>query len=223
MMEALPVDYTEEQRGISRGAEEPAHPHVDHTPADGEVLPYCGGLTVITTPGHTPGHLCLYHPPSKTLIAGDALALVDGRLQRPEPTMDLDRDAATRSLRKLARYDIATVICYHGGRYTGMSTYTSLDLCSESWRCHPEREKNIVCAGSHLPRDGYRFGRECPLWHSGGPSSAPMERPGNAIGHRRSPGNHPPAVPHSITGRNATAGIPYGKHGAVSSGWLPIW
>ena len=46
---------------------------VDKTMADGEDLPYCGGITVIYTPGHTPGHICLYHTQSKTLIAGDTL------------------------------------------------------------------------------------------------------------------------------------------------------
>ncbi len=39
---------------------------------DGEELDYGGGITVIQVPGHTPGHLCLYHEKSKSLIAGDA-------------------------------------------------------------------------------------------------------------------------------------------------------
>ncbi len=78
-MNTLPPDYTEEQRSefLSR-LEHPPTAHVDGAVSDGEVLPFAGGVTVITTPGHTPGHLCLYHQRSKTLIAGDALALVDG-------------------------------------------------------------------------------------------------------------------------------------------------
>jgi glyoxylase-like metal-dependent hydrolase (beta-lactamase superfamily II) len=80
-------------------------------------LPYCGGITVINTPGHTPGHISLYHKPSKTLIAGDAMIVADGRLLGPNPQYTLDMKTAIESLKKLMQYDIETVICYHGGLY----------------------------------------------------------------------------------------------------------
>jgi glyoxylase-like metal-dependent hydrolase (beta-lactamase superfamily II) len=88
---------------------------IDRTLADGERLPYCGGLTVIFTPGHTPGHLCLYLERSKTLVAGDAMVIADGQLQGPRPSATPDMELATKSLQKLTHYDIETVICYHGG------------------------------------------------------------------------------------------------------------
>ena len=60
-------------------------------------------------------------------------------------------------------------------------------------------------------RNCYRPGRECPLWHSGGsPLSTPMVEARKGFWPGRFPWNHPPAVPHFITDRNATAGIPYG-------------
>ncbi|MGE5549464.1 MAG: MBL fold metallo-hydrolase [Bacteroidota bacterium] len=91
---------------------------VDRTPADGEVLPYAGGVTVIHTPGHSPGHLCLYHARSKTLIAGDALIVTDdGRLVPAPEFLTIDKNAAKKSLQKLAKYDVETVFCYHGGLY----------------------------------------------------------------------------------------------------------
>lgn len=40
---------------------------------DGEVLPLGGGLKIIHTPGHTPGHISLLHMPSQTLITGDSV------------------------------------------------------------------------------------------------------------------------------------------------------
>jgi glyoxylase-like metal-dependent hydrolase (beta-lactamase superfamily II) len=40
---------------------------------DGEVLPVAGGLRVVHTPGHSPGHVSLLHEPTGTLITGDAL------------------------------------------------------------------------------------------------------------------------------------------------------
>ncbi len=89
------------------------------TVEDGEELPYGGGTVVIHTPGHTPGHLCLYVKQAKVLIAGDALNVEEGRLIGPRPQHTADIDAARRSLKKLAEYDIETVICYHGGMYRG--------------------------------------------------------------------------------------------------------
>jgi glyoxylase-like metal-dependent hydrolase (beta-lactamase superfamily II) len=40
---------------------------------DGDVLPVSGGLRVVHTPGHTPGHVSLLVEASGTLITGDAL------------------------------------------------------------------------------------------------------------------------------------------------------
>jgi glyoxylase-like metal-dependent hydrolase (beta-lactamase superfamily II) len=71
---ALPPEAPEEQRKAFRAAlEHPPQAKVNRVLADGEELPCCGGVTVIATPGHTPGHICLYHRGTRTLIAGDAL------------------------------------------------------------------------------------------------------------------------------------------------------
>ncbi|WP_326076856.1 MBL fold metallo-hydrolase [Paenibacillus alba] len=88
---------------------------VDVALQDGDILPYCGGLQVIFTPGHTPDHICLYHQPSRTLISGDALTAQDGVLMPPNPDFTPDRDTALKSVAKLLDWDIATVITYHGG------------------------------------------------------------------------------------------------------------
>jgi glyoxylase-like metal-dependent hydrolase (beta-lactamase superfamily II) len=93
---------------------------VDRSVEDGEELPFFGGITVIHTPGHTPGHICLYIGQSKTLIAGDALFVVEGDKLGPPPKLaSLDWPLAIRSLGKLVRYDVETVICYHGGAWRG--------------------------------------------------------------------------------------------------------
>ncbi|MDR3540118.1 MAG: MBL fold metallo-hydrolase [Desulfosporosinus sp.] len=73
--------------------------NVDKTVEDGEVLPYCGGITVIFTPGHTPRHICLYLSKSRTLITGDALNVIDGHLVGPKPEYSSDIDAARKSLK----------------------------------------------------------------------------------------------------------------------------
>ncbi len=90
---------------------------VDQTLSDGEVLPFGGGMTVIATPGHTLGHICLFLPASKILIAGDALWVEEGRVTMAPPSTNYDLEMCRKSLAKLSAYDIQTVICYHGGLY----------------------------------------------------------------------------------------------------------
>lgn len=65
--------------GVRAMYENPPQARVDVTLADGEELPYCGGIRTIFTPGHTPGHISLYLQRSKTLVAADAMVCVDGQ------------------------------------------------------------------------------------------------------------------------------------------------
>ncbi len=92
---------------------------VNRTVSDGEELPYCGGITVIHTPGHTPGHICLYHQMSKTLIAGDTLNIIDGQLMGPNKEMMKEEEAidAINSLKKFNDYDVVNIVTYHGGLF----------------------------------------------------------------------------------------------------------
>jgi glyoxylase-like metal-dependent hydrolase (beta-lactamase superfamily II) len=85
---------------------------------DGDVLNICGGIEVVATPGHLPGHLSFYLRESKTMIAGDALVVADGKLYRANPRFTLDKDEAYTSARKFINYAIDTLICYHGGEIT---------------------------------------------------------------------------------------------------------
>ncbi len=91
---------------------------VDKTLAKNELLPFCGGITVIHTPGHTPGHISLYLQESKTLIAGDALFVEDGILVPAPEFLNFDPPQAKLSLKKFLAFDIKRVICYHGGLYS---------------------------------------------------------------------------------------------------------
>lgn len=93
--------------------------NVDKTLIDGEELPYLGGITTIYTPGHTPGHICLYINKWKILIAGDLLSVKEGLLVKADKDINFDNELNIKSIKKLMKYDIETVICYHGGIYKG--------------------------------------------------------------------------------------------------------
>lgn len=83
--------------------------------ADHDLLPYCGGIRIIHTPGHTAGHVSIYLERSRILIAADAMTSNKGILHGPVPNTTLDMGSAIRSLGKLTKYPIDAVICYHGG------------------------------------------------------------------------------------------------------------
>jgi glyoxylase-like metal-dependent hydrolase (beta-lactamase superfamily II) len=111
---SIPPQLPEERRkAILDFFENPPKANVDQIIADEERLPMFGGITVIHTPGHTPGHISLYHNESKTLIAGDAIMIENGHLVESYNCTD---DALAReSLKRFLAYDIDNLICYHGG------------------------------------------------------------------------------------------------------------
>jgi len=85
---------------------------------DNEELNYCGGIKIIHTPGHTLGHICLYLEKYKTLVTGDALNVENGELVGPKAEYTFNMKQAMESLKKLTKYDVQKVICYHGGVFT---------------------------------------------------------------------------------------------------------
>jgi glyoxylase-like metal-dependent hydrolase (beta-lactamase superfamily II) len=106
-------------KDVIRLHQHPPRVKVDMLLYEWEELPYCGGIEVIFTPGHTPGHVSLYVKSSNVLIAGDAMILENGLLQGPVSQTTLDMETAIQSLEKLLKRDIKTVICYHGGVFYG--------------------------------------------------------------------------------------------------------
>src|ERR687898_1234172 len=114
-----PLKFTPEmleQRPQMREVLERLEPvRVDKHLEDGDRLDLAGGTRVIFTPGHTPGHLCLYLERSKVLVAGDALTAEGGHLNGPNPSMTLDMRPTMQSIRRLADLEIDTIVCYHGG------------------------------------------------------------------------------------------------------------
>lgn len=92
---------------------------VDATVAGGDRLPWCGGIEIVHTPGHMPGHISLYLPVSKTMIAADAVVIEAGKLAIANPRHTLDLPEAVRSIRRLLDYEIDRLVCYHGGVYQG--------------------------------------------------------------------------------------------------------
>lgn len=108
----------EQRKAIEAIIENPPQARVTRTLHDGDELPYFGGILVLHTPGHTPGHISLYLRRSKTLVTGDALVSENGVLQGPRESATPDMATALASLGKLTGLDVETAITYHGGVVT---------------------------------------------------------------------------------------------------------
>lgn len=85
--------------------------------ADGAVLPIAGGLTVVHTPGHSPGHCSYLHSPSGVLITGDAIFNVRGLRYSPA-TFCTDIRLSRESAARLGELDYATAAFTHGSHVT---------------------------------------------------------------------------------------------------------
>ncbi|HDR7287739.1 hydrolase [Bacillus cereus] len=99
--------------------ENPPKGKVSDTVIDGQELPYCGGILILHTPGHTPGHISLYLKRSKILVAGDSMYSVNGVLGGVHAPTTLNIMEARQSLKKYLNLDIESVVCYHGGLSKG--------------------------------------------------------------------------------------------------------
>jgi len=93
--------------------------HVDITVEDRQVLDICGGVEIIASPGHMPGHISVYLRALKILVAGDSMICSDGKLHTANPVFTIDLDESVRTLEKYLSYDIKQVVCYHGGVFSG--------------------------------------------------------------------------------------------------------
>ena len=72
------------------------------------------GLTVIHTPGHTDGSICLYLP-GRALFVGDALLTADKRtLSLPRRSMSTDLDQAKESIKKISELKYSVLLPGHG-------------------------------------------------------------------------------------------------------------
>jgi glyoxylase-like metal-dependent hydrolase (beta-lactamase superfamily II) len=80
---------------------------------DGTVLPVAGGLRVVHTPGHTPGHVSLLHLPTGVLITGDALFNIRG-IRYSMAWACTDPELSRKSADVLGDLDFDLVAFMHG-------------------------------------------------------------------------------------------------------------
>ncbi|TWF81234.1 glyoxylase-like metal-dependent hydrolase (beta-lactamase superfamily II) [Pseudonocardia hierapolitana] len=85
---------------------------------DGQVLDVAGGLRVVATPGHSPGHISLLHQPTRTLITGDAIFNVLG-MRYPPRFFCTDFRMTKRTAHVLGELEYDRVAFTHGPEIVG--------------------------------------------------------------------------------------------------------
>ena len=88
--------------------------HVDEIIMHGQVLPVLGGLQVIATPGHTPGHVSFYAPAHHILIAGDSMNASSGSLKFEPAPVHWSYEKGCESVKVEAGLNARVVCCGHG-------------------------------------------------------------------------------------------------------------
>ena len=81
---------------------------------DGQVLDVAGGLRVVHTPGHTPGHVSLLHEGSGVLITGDAIFNMASRMRWPLAVVCTSAAQNEQSAHVLGELDYAVAAFTHG-------------------------------------------------------------------------------------------------------------
>ena len=84
---------------------------------DGQVVPFAGGIRVIHTPGHSPGHASYLHEGSGTLITGDAIFNVLGR-RWPMKFLCSNFAMTKETAHKLGEEEYAVAAFTHGPEIT---------------------------------------------------------------------------------------------------------
>ncbi|MEU0966813.1 MBL fold metallo-hydrolase [Streptomyces sp. NPDC005917] len=101
----------------------------DATIDDGDLVEGSGGLRVLHTPGHSPGHIVLLHEPTRTALMGDAVFHRSGLTLGPAA---LAADPALRpvSLTRLPK-DLRTIGFAHGTPLAGAGIDTFQEFLLE--------------------------------------------------------------------------------------------
>lgn len=108
-----------EGKAAARGGDVKASGSVDRRFEPGETLPLHGGIETVATHGHTVGHVSLFLPRERVLIAGDALNNRDGTLTGSSPQHTADAGQARAAVQTLVALCPESIVFGHGPSIVG--------------------------------------------------------------------------------------------------------
>ena len=151
---------------------------------EGDVLHYGGyDLQAVLTPGHTPGHMCLYDAGKKLLFCGDHIL---GTIT-PNITIELSMENPLQdyldSLKKVEKLEVETLLTAHGTPVPNM-----YDRIHELYRHHEARLAEVVKILGREWKTAYTVARDmtweidCKNWEEF-PAPQKWFATGEAISH----------------------------------------
>ncbi|WHY13180.1 MBL fold metallo-hydrolase [Peribacillus frigoritolerans] len=117
MLENMPIQEIEFGKWFIQQLKNLKHVSIDEKVHDGDWI-LDNECRVVATPGHTSGHISLYFPRLKSVIAGDAAVIENRELVIANPHFCLNVEKAEQSLRKIKDLQAENCYCYHGGTFT---------------------------------------------------------------------------------------------------------
>ena len=100
--------------GVASRFMKPMPIYADEILSEGQILPLLGGLRVLETPGHTPGHISLFSPSTGILFTGDSIVSRNRGLVRSIKANTWDETKADESARKQSALGADIVCPGHG-------------------------------------------------------------------------------------------------------------
>ena len=99
---------------LMTGLFKPAPVHADEYLSNGLTLPVLGGLRVVETPGHTPGHISLFAPSVGVLFCGDSIVSGETGLRGSSGANNWDQAKSDESVRIQAALGARVLCSGHG-------------------------------------------------------------------------------------------------------------
>ncbi len=73
-----------------------------------------GSLTIVHTPGHTPGSISLYNGERKLMFVGDTVRYLKGEIRGTPKALSSDFKQAIQSIQKISNFDFEVMLSGHG-------------------------------------------------------------------------------------------------------------
>jgi glyoxylase-like metal-dependent hydrolase (beta-lactamase superfamily II) len=144
-------------------------------PADGSV-PHLAGWRWLHTPGHTPGHISLWRPSDRTLIAGDAVITTQQEcayavmtqapeMHGPPAYFTQDWTAAEQSVAVLAALEPELLVTGHGHTMKGEEMRGALRTLARDFSTLAIPRNGVYVSRPAAARDGSAY--PSPAGHPG--------------------------------------------------------
>lgn len=143
---------------VSAGTQKFASPTLpDITLRGGETISAGAfNLQVLWTPGHSPGHICLYEPTQKILFSGDhVLPVITPNVSLQTQSEDNPLGDFLNSLNRLKQLDVNLVLPAHEQIFTNLKTRVEEIV----WH-HQQRNAEILEALKAQPETAYQISAE---------------------------------------------------------------